>query len=72
MIWQLSFSKTRKRGRRNLCLPNVREFLDDLRVKRKKLASVGVDIEDYRSTILASLPFSLSNCASAQPAAARV
>ena len=72
MIWQLSFSKTRKRGRRNLCLPNVREFLDDLQVKRKKLASVGVDIEDYRSTILASLPFSLSNCASMQPATARV
>ena len=53
---------------------NVCEFLDDLRVKREELASVGVDIDekDYRSTILASLPFALSNFASAQLAAARM
>ena len=48
---------------------NVREFLDDLRVKRGELASVGE--KDYQLTILASLPFSLSNFASAQLAAAR-
>ena len=37
---------------------NVREFLDNLRVKREELASVGVDIDekDYRSTIISSLP----------------
>ena len=53
---------------------DVREFLDDLRVKREELASVGVDIDekDYGSTILASLPFSLSNFASTQLAAARM
>lgn len=53
---------------------NVREFLDDLQVKREELASVGVDIDqkDYRSTILASLPFALSNIAFAQLAAARM
>src|SRR6266567_545842 len=53
---------------------NVREFLDDLRVKQEELASVGVDIDekDYRSTILASLPFALSNFASVQLAAARM
>ena len=53
---------------------NVREFLDSLQVKREELASVGVDIDekDYRSTILASLPFALSNFASAQLAAARM
>src|SRR6266699_3491917 len=53
---------------------NVREFLDSLRVKREELASVGVDIDekDYRSTILASLPITLSNFASAQLAAARM
>jgi len=50
---------------------DVREFLDDLRVKWEELASVGVDIDEkvYRSTILASVPFSLSNFASAQLAA---
>src|SRR6266567_7956404 len=53
---------------------NVCEFLDDLRVKWEELASVGVDIDekDYHSTILASLPFALSNFASAQLAAARM
>ena len=40
---------------------NVREFLDNLRVKREELASVGVDIneKDYRSTIISSLPIPL-------------
>jgi len=53
---------------------NVREFLDDLRVKREELVSVGMDInkKDYRSTILASLPIALSNFASAQLAATRM
>jgi hypothetical protein len=53
---------------------NVREFLDNLRVKREELASVGVDIDekDYRSTIISSLPFALANFASSQLAAARM
>ena len=53
---------------------NVREFLDSLRVKREELASVGVDIDekDYRSTIIASLPFALANFASSQLASARM
>ncbi|KJA29505.1 hypothetical protein HYPSUDRAFT_97398, partial [Hypholoma sublateritium FD-334 SS-4] len=53
---------------------NVREFLDNLRVKREELASVGVDIDekDYRSTILSSLPTVLANFASSQLAAARM
>jgi len=51
---------------------NVREFLDNLRVKRKELASVGVKIseDDYHSTIINSLPNSLANFASLQLAAA--
>ena len=53
---------------------NVREFLDNLRVKKEELATVGVIIEDgdYRSTILSSLPTSLANFASMQLAAARM
>ena len=53
---------------------NVRDFLDNLRVKREELASVGVDIDekDYRSTIISSLPYSLANFASSQLAAARM
>jgi hypothetical protein len=53
---------------------NVREFLDNLRVKREELASVGVDIDekDYRSTIISSLPYLLANFASSQLAAARM
>ena len=53
---------------------NVREFLDNLRVKREELASVGVDIDekDYRSTIISSLPIALANFASSQLAAARL
>jgi hypothetical protein len=48
--------------------------LDNLRVKREELASVGVDIDekDYRSTIISSLPYSLANFASSQLAAARM
>jgi hypothetical protein len=53
---------------------NVREFLDNLRVKKEELATVGVIIEDgdYRSTILSSLPTPLANFASMQLAAARM
>ena len=49
---------------------NVYEFLDSLWVKQE-LASVGVDIDekDYCSTILASLPFAVSNFVLAQLAA---
>jgi len=53
---------------------NVCEFLDSLRVKREELATVGVDIDtkDYLSTIISSLPMSLSNFASNQLAAAKL
>ena len=53
---------------------NVREFLDNLRVKREELASVVVDIDekDYRLTIISSLPYSLANFASSQLAAAQM
>ena len=53
---------------------NVRLFLDELRVKREELATVGVDIDekDYRSTIISSLPYSLANFASNQLAAAKL
>ena len=53
---------------------NVREFLDNLRVKKEELATVGVTIDDgdYRSTILSSLPTPLANFASMQLAAARM
>jgi len=53
---------------------NVRTFLDDLRVKREELASVGVKIskDDYRSTVINSLPVSLANFASSQLAAAQL
>ena len=52
----------------------VREFLDGLRVEKEKLASVGVDIDmkDYRSTIISSLPYALANFASSQLASARL
>jgi hypothetical protein len=45
---------------------NVREFLESLCVKREELAQVGVTIDDkdYLSTIVASLPYALSNFAS--------
>ena len=53
---------------------NVQEFMDNLRVKREEIASVGVDIDekDYRSMIILSLPYSLANFASSQLAAARM
>jgi hypothetical protein len=53
---------------------NVRDFLDELQTKREELVQVGVDIDakDYLSTIISSLPFSLSNFASAQLAAAKM
>jgi hypothetical protein len=53
---------------------NVRDFLDELRTKREELVQVGVDIDekDYLSTIISSLPLSLSSFASANLAAARM
>jgi len=53
---------------------NVRQFLDELRMRREELATVGVDIDekDYRSTIISSLPYSLANFASNQLAAAKL
>lgn len=53
---------------------NVKEFLDNLRTKKEELAAVGVEISetDYRSTIISSLPFWLSNFASGQLAAAKL
>ncbi|KAF5378320.1 hypothetical protein D9615_008779 [Tricholomella constricta] len=52
---------------------DVPEFLDALAMQYEKLATVGVEISDtdYRSTILSSLPISLSNFASGQLAGAR-
>jgi len=53
---------------------NVRQFLDDLCMKRDELAAVGVQIEekDYRSTIIQSLPKYLASFASGQLATARL
>ena len=53
---------------------DVHQFLDDLRMKRDKLAAVGVQIEekDYRSTIIQSLPKYLASFASGQLATARL
>ncbi len=53
---------------------NIREFLEGLRVKKEELAQVGVTIDnkDYLSTIVASLPYALSNFASSQLTAARM
>jgi len=53
---------------------NVCEFLDSLHVKCKVLATVGVEIDDkdYLSTIISSLPMSLSNFALNQLAAAKL
>ena len=44
---------------------DVRQFLDDLHTKREELAACGVDIttQDYRSTIIASIPDKLSDFA---------
>ena len=53
---------------------NVWQFLDELRMKREELATVGVDIDekDYHSTIISSLPYSLANFTSNQLAAAKL
>jgi len=53
---------------------NVQQFLDELRVKREELATVGVDIneKDYRSMIISSLPYSLANFTSNQLAAVKL
>ena len=53
---------------------NIREFLEELRVKKEELAQVGVTIDekDYLSTIISSLPYHLSNFASAQLSAAKM
>ena len=53
---------------------NVRDFLDQLQMKKEELVQVGVVISDsdYLSTIISSLPVSLSSFASAQLAAARM
>jgi len=53
---------------------NVCEFLDSLCVKREELATVGINIDtkDYLSTIISSLPMSLSNFASNQLAATKL
>ena len=53
---------------------NIREFLENLRVKKEELSQVGVTIDDkdYLSTIVASLPYALSNFASSQLTAARM
>ena len=50
---------------------NVQDFLLGLWVKKEELAKVGVKIDDkdYLSTIISSLPYALSNFASAQLAA---
>jgi gag-polypeptide of LTR copia-type/Zinc knuckle len=53
---------------------NVHEFLDELRVKKEKLATYGVVINDknYHSTIITSLPYHLSNFALSLLANARL
>jgi len=53
---------------------NIREFLEGLRIKREELAQVGVEIDkkDFLSTIISSLPYHLSNFASAQLTAAKM
>ena len=53
---------------------DVRAFLDSLCVKREELVQAGVQIDekDYRSTIIKSLPFHLSNFTSSQLTAARL
>ena len=53
---------------------DIRQFLDDLCVKRKELATMGMEIDekDYCSTIIASLPIHLSNVTSNQLAIARL
>jgi hypothetical protein len=52
---------------------NPRDFLEGLRVKKEELAQAGVEVDekDYFSIIISSLPYSLSNFASSQLAAAQ-
>lgn len=51
---------------------NVRTFLNDLRSKRAELDAMGISInnDDYRSTIIQSLPYTVSGFASGQLTAA--
>ncbi|KXN89044.1 hypothetical protein AN958_06395 [Leucoagaricus sp. SymC.cos] len=53
---------------------DVRNFLANLHARRAELDAVGVKIndDDYQSTILQSLPLSLSNFTSMQLSAARL
>ena len=53
---------------------NVQEWLNGLCVKKEVLAKAGVTVseEDFRSTIISSLPQSLSNFASSLLASARI
>jgi len=53
---------------------DIRQYLDDLCVKREELVTMGVEIDekDYHSTIISSLPIHLSNFASNQLAVARL
>ncbi|THH06248.1 hypothetical protein EW146_g9669 [Bondarzewia mesenterica] len=53
---------------------NVRNFLDDLQIKREELAmcSVEIDMKDYRSMIIASIPDKLSDFASSLIASAQL
>ena len=53
---------------------NVWEFLDSLCMKHEELAMVGIetDTKDYLSTIISSLPMSLSNFASHQLATTKL
>ena len=52
---------------------NLRDFLEGLRVKKEEMAQAGVNVneKDYFSIIISSLPYSLSNFASSQLAAAQ-
>jgi hypothetical protein len=53
---------------------NVKDFLDELRAKREELATMGVSIsdDDYRSTIISSLPITLSRFAASTLASIRM
>jgi len=53
---------------------DVRQYLDDLHVKREELVTMGVEIDekDYRSTIISSLPIHLSNFTLNQLSVARL
>ena len=53
---------------------NVRQFLDELQIKREELATVGIDIDekDYCLTIISSLPIPLASFASNQLAFVKI